>query len=313
MHSVDREVTQQVTLTIRARDSSTPFLSNTTSLVITITDVNDNAPQFNQTHYFVSIPEDLTPGGLVLKVSAMDPDISNNSIIDYNVIEPADVFKINIGTGEMTTRILLDHETTSFYEVLVQACDRGNPVQLCSNATVIVDVTDVNDVTPTFDYDSYCVDVCSDMHNQTVIAQLVAADGDSGENGRVHYSISADSSNGLFAINENTGRIRLATTLSSTNNGEYTLTVVGMDGGASPRSSSATLQVTIRDCSSSVLSFPMSFYTATIFENTSAPAILVNVSADGGSSPISYSLQLASVDQPFNITEMVSIAEMFHQ
>lgn len=299
-------MTQQVALTISARDSSTPFLSSTTTLAITITDVNDNAPQFGQSHYHVSVPENLTLGGLVLQVSAMDPDISTNGIIDYSVLEHNDVFKMNVVTGEITTLTLLDHETIGFYEVLVQACDRGSPEQLCSNATVVVDVTDVNDVTPTFDYDSYCVDICSSAHNQTVIAQLVAADADSGENGRVRYSITTDSSNGLFSIDETTGRIRLATTLSPAHISQPSLTVVAMDGGSPPRSSSATLQVTIRNCSS-VLSFTMPFYTATVFENATVPAALINVPAGGGSPPISYSLQPTSVSLPFNISQMVGI------
>lgn len=43
-------------------------VGNTLTLVINVTDVNDNAPVFGQGGYSAEITEDLTPGALVMKV-----------------------------------------------------------------------------------------------------------------------------------------------------------------------------------------------------------------------------------------------------
>ena len=45
-----------------------PSLSDIATVIINVTDVNDNAPAFGRGDYSAGISEDLTPGGLVMKV-----------------------------------------------------------------------------------------------------------------------------------------------------------------------------------------------------------------------------------------------------
>ena len=303
--SIDRETMEQVTLTITARDSSTPFLSSTSTLSITITDVNDNAPKFSSQHYFVSVFENLTAGGQVIQVSATDDDSSNNAVIDYYLLNLNDEFAMDQVNGKLVTIAPLDHETNSTYEALIRACDRGSSPMLCSNATVVIDVTDVNDETPIFDYDTFCVDVCSDeTDNGTEFAQVVAADADSGNNGLVRYSISDDDMD-FFTINEENGKISFASALPA-GTLTYSITVEGMDSGNPPRSSSTTLQVNFEDCSSGLM-FTEPFYTPAVKENTTVPAVIpAMISVEGGVGPVTYSLLSPSTYLPFNLASNVS-------
>lgn len=45
-------------------------LSDVATVTVHVTDLNDNAPVFGRGDYSAEVPEDLTPGGLVLKVRA---------------------------------------------------------------------------------------------------------------------------------------------------------------------------------------------------------------------------------------------------
>jgi len=46
---------------------------------------------------------------------------------------------------------MLDYENITSYTLLVKAQDNGSPAKLSSNKTVIINVKDINDNTPTFD------------------------------------------------------------------------------------------------------------------------------------------------------------------
>lgn len=85
---LDREAlpdaTGVVTLIIRAREiinglpvsGSDPLTTTTTKASITIRDVNDSPPAFNQKNYFVSLSENTPPGTpLPLDISVQDPDV----------------------------------------------------------------------------------------------------------------------------------------------------------------------------------------------------------------------------------------------
>jgi hypothetical protein len=76
-----------ITLTIRAREvvdgvpSNDPLTSATTQASITIRDVNDSPPSFNQKEYYVSLPENTAVGTpLPIDIHVSDPDVVRISI-----------------------------------------------------------------------------------------------------------------------------------------------------------------------------------------------------------------------------------------
>lgn len=66
---LDFEVSREYYLSVEGSRGKSS-LSDITTVIINVTDVNDNTPVFGRGDYSAEIPEDLTPGGLVMKVRA---------------------------------------------------------------------------------------------------------------------------------------------------------------------------------------------------------------------------------------------------
>lgn len=77
---LDRETLSGYLLTVTAKDGGVPALSDTTDVEISVTDVNDNAPQFNKASYSGSISEDALVGTSVLQVSLSQSKQANQTI-----------------------------------------------------------------------------------------------------------------------------------------------------------------------------------------------------------------------------------------
>ncbi|CAM4601582.1 unnamed protein product [Caretta caretta] len=72
--ALNREEIPLHKLLLTATDRGKPELTGTVQLVITVLDVNDNAPVFGQSVYEVSVTENTTIGELVVKLNATDLD-----------------------------------------------------------------------------------------------------------------------------------------------------------------------------------------------------------------------------------------------
>lgn len=308
---LDRETDSTIVLTVLARDSISPFNTATTKLTVTVLDVNDNAPLFGQAVYRATVAEDLGVGGLVTTVLADDADSSTNAVVTYSIVTRADLFIVNGGTGAVTTIDQLDHETENLIEFVVKACDQGGVNMLCNNVTVIVTVTDINDVTPTFDYSTFSTDVCIDTFKGEVVLQIVAVDTDSGANGEVEYSVTSDISN-LFTLDESNGMLSLAVDLSNSDAGStVSFTVVATDNGDTPNSASADVSISICDKGVTPVEFNQSYYIGAIPENTAAPASVTTVYATATFSPITYHIAPSVVSLPFTIDPVTVSLTMF--
>nr|XP_018883422.2 cadherin-related family member 2 [Gorilla gorilla gorilla] len=145
--AIDYETCDLVTLVVRACDLATDpgfqAYSNNGSLLITIEDVNDNAPYFlpeNKT--FVIIPELVLPNREVASVRARDDDSGNNGVILFSILRVdfiskdgatipfQGVFSIftsseaDVFTGSIQPVTSLDSTLQGTYQVTVQARDR---------------------------------------------------------------------------------------------------------------------------------------------------------------------------------------------
>ncbi|XP_030347049.1 protocadherin Fat 4-like [Strigops habroptila] len=134
---VDRESKEKYELLLVASDNGVPQRQNFTYVSIQVLDVNDNPPQFTKAQYSASVHVATAKEGVsVLFVSATDPDIGNNSLISYSLLNHSDDFRINNHSGEITVSRNLDHITAdSVVTLIVIASDHGVP-QLTSNASV---------------------------------------------------------------------------------------------------------------------------------------------------------------------------------
>ncbi|XP_035767225.1 cadherin-18 [Neolamprologus brichardi] len=97
--NMDREAREHYTVVIQAKDMAGQVggLSGSTTINITLTDVNDNPPKFPQKNYQLYVPESAQVGKPVGKIKANDEDLGVNADIRYSIInsEGANMFSIS--------------------------------------------------------------------------------------------------------------------------------------------------------------------------------------------------------------------------
>ncbi len=157
---LDRELLSDYNMTITATDEGSPPLSSTKNIHLTVADVNDNPPVFQEQSYRAHVQENNKPGSSICSVSATDPDWRQNGTVVYSLLSsdlngaPVSSFlSINGDTGVIHAVSSFDYEQLKSFKVLVLARDNGSP-PLRSNVTVSVFITDENDNSPQILYPS---------------------------------------------------------------------------------------------------------------------------------------------------------------
>uniref|UniRef100_A0A8I3MHU2 Protocadherin gamma subfamily B, 1 n=1 Tax=Canis lupus familiaris TaxID=9615 RepID=A0A8I3MHU2_CANLF len=152
--ALDREQMAEYNVTITATDKGKPSLSSSKSVFLHITDVNDNAPVFQQASYVVHVAENNPPGASIAQVSASDPDLGPNGRVSYSIVasdlEPralASYVSVSAQSGVVFAQRAFDHEQLRAFELTLQARDQGSPA-LSANVSLRVLVGDRNDNAP---------------------------------------------------------------------------------------------------------------------------------------------------------------------
>ena len=103
--------------------------SHSVQVDITIEDVNDNAPVFEQVPYRVNVSENHGMGQYVLQVSAKDKDQGSNGEVMYNFAAESAYFNMDSFSGVIVTRQSLDSAAVRVHRLEVIAMDKGqNPM-----------------------------------------------------------------------------------------------------------------------------------------------------------------------------------------
>uniref|UniRef100_A0A2K5DLX0 Cadherin-1 n=1 Tax=Aotus nancymaae TaxID=37293 RepID=A0A2K5DLX0_AOTNA len=161
---LDREQIATYTLFSHAVSSNGNAIEDPMEIVITVTDQNDNRPEFTQEVFHGSVMEGALPGTSVMEVSATDADDdvnTYNAAIAYTILSQAPelpyqkMFTINKNTGVISVLTTgLDRESFPTYTLVVQAADlQGDG--LSTTATAVITVTDANDNPPIFNPTTY--------------------------------------------------------------------------------------------------------------------------------------------------------------
>ena len=211
-----------------------------------------------------------------------------------------------LNTGVISSAFLLDHEFQSSHIFTVEACDNGTVV-LCGLTTVHINVADINDNVPTFDQAIYITDVCySAAFNGMDLVQPAATDADS-TNEQLTFSLSNSSL--LFTINSTSGRVSLTQSLSITDIGTHSATIIAEDNGPPSRSGSAQVTVRVLNCLEQNFYFRSPFHYFTIEEGAE---LFVGGTASlyiaTSSAVHTVSIYQDSPANPFNSTMNVSIS-----
>ncbi|NWV61451.1 PCDBD protein, partial [Malurus elegans] len=251
--ALDREETAQYMLTVTAADAGSPPLTSTHTFTVDISDVNDNAPVFNQTSYTMYVRENNVPAVLVGAVSAADADVGLNAKVTYSLapVQPAEqrscsCISVNSENGHVFVLRPLDYEQLRQTEVTVSASDAGSP-PLRANVTVRLVVLDENDNAPLVLYPAQdssppsteLVPVSAEAGY--LITKVVAVDADSGQNSWLSYHLLRATEPGLFTVAVQSGEVRLRRPVTERDTVKQKLVVLVRDNGKPALSATAAL------------------------------------------------------------------------
>ena len=246
--TLDFESVRQYNITVVA--SNPDGLSATVDIVVSIVDVNDNAPVFDQSPYRASVVEHSAVNTFVVQVNATDADSDSNGRVGYQIDSGNfnNSFVIDSVSGEIRVANNIDREQVTMFTLTVEAFDSGL-IRMSSSVRVLIDVDDINDNAPIFDPDQYNVRVQETASVQSVIDTVMATDLDQpgNPNSEIVFSITGGNEAGKFAINASSGDIILVQSLDFETESRYTLQVRAEDRGNPVMFDTATVMITVEN------------------------------------------------------------------
>uniref|UniRef100_A0A0M3IME1 Cadherin domain protein n=1 Tax=Ascaris lumbricoides TaxID=6252 RepID=A0A0M3IME1_ASCLU len=155
---LDREKVAEWRFMVRVTAVDDETAGTLAMVTVRVSDVNDNAPQFQGAYERIAIAEDSPVGTSVAVLSATDADSGPNSRIFFSIEknEGSSAFKMDRESGWLMVAEPLDRETKEEYVIMVIASDEGH---LTSRKNLTVLVTDANDSPPIFDRNYYVVEL----------------------------------------------------------------------------------------------------------------------------------------------------------
>ncbi|XP_077869337.1 cadherin-23-like [Saccoglossus kowalevskii] len=252
----DKDVYQLV-VTASDRNGLNESLSSIVPIIITINDVNDNAPIFDESYYYFSVSEDRHVGYSVSYVSAYDDDIGINSRLSYFVIDGDGSFGVDPINGTISVLSPLNREITHNSTLTVLVVDGGEDI-LCDTAKVRIKILDVNDNAPVFDSELYLANVTEKASIGVFVLRVKATDPDEEDNGVVRYRLNSTD----FTIQESTGVILTARTFDYEVlvDRQHEFEVYAEDNGLSPLTSTALIRVMVLDVNDNAPIFSQETY-----------------------------------------------------
>ncbi|XP_045574168.1 protocadherin gamma-C5 [Salmo salar] len=311
---LDREKKTVHRLLLTVLDGGNPVRSGTSQITITVLDVNDNVPVFENPVYKVSVSEKSAEGTFIVNPRATDADDGQNGQIEYSFgVHTPDsvlsVFEIDFLTGKIILKGQLDFESAANYEIDISAKDKGSP-RMEGHCSVQVDVADVNDNSPEIILTSKPSPLREDAPSGTVVALISARDLDSGNNGKVKLKLPIGYPFSLKPSFSDNYALVTSGVLDRESSSEYNIEITATDSGSPPLTTKKTIPVSIIDVNDNPPKFSQSSYNVYLKENGPPGSMLSSVSASDldfrDNAKISYSI-LESKVQDVSVSSYVYI------
>ncbi|KAI1230842.1 Cadherin EGF LAG seven-pass G-type receptor 2, partial [Lamprotornis superbus] len=241
LRRLDRENVPLYSLRAFAVDKGVPARRTPVEIQVTVLDVNDNPPVFEQDEFDIFVEENSPIGLVVARITATDPDEGTNAQIMYQIVEGniPEVFQLDIFSGELTALADLDYETKAEYIMVVQATS----APLVSRATIHVRLRDTNDNSPQLKnfeilFNNYITNRSGSFPGG-VIGRIPAHDPDVSDH--LTYAFEQGNELNLVLLDPHSGDLRLSPALDNNRPLEAVMRVSVSDGVHS-----ATAQCTLR-------------------------------------------------------------------
>ncbi|ELW54103.1 Protocadherin gamma-A7 [Tupaia chinensis] len=291
LEGLDYEESSFYEMEVQAQDG--PGSLTKAKVLITVLDVNDNAPEVTITSVSSSIPEDTPPGTVIALFYLQDRDSGKNGEVTCTIPENLP-FKLERSIDNyyrLVTAKNLDREKLSLYNITLKATDGGSP-PLSTEIHISMHVADTNDNPPAFTHSSYSIYVPENNPRGASIFSVTAQDPDSDENAQVTYSLEEDTIQGApvssyVSINSDTGVLYALRSFDYEQFRHIQLRVTACDSGDPHLSSNVSLSLFVLD------------------QNDNAPEILYPALPTDGSTGVE--LAPRSAEPGYLVTKVVAV------
>ncbi|XP_047458072.1 cadherin-11 [Mugil cephalus] len=258
--NMDREARQEYDVVIQAKDMGGHMggLSGTTEVKITLTDVNDNPPKFPQSVYPMSVSEDKVPGEEVGRLKAKDPDLGDNGLVNYRLVDGDGMSMFELSTDSRTREAVIklkkpvDFETKRSYTLKVEGSNPYIDPQFLAwgpykdEATIKISVEDA-DEPPVFVAPSYTFEVEENAPQGTQVGRVHAKDTDVANN-PVRYMIPRYTDiEQFFSINSEDGMITTTRPLDREAQAWHNISVSATEIGGHHQDTKVRVNIKVKD------------------------------------------------------------------
>ncbi|KAJ8337012.1 hypothetical protein SKAU_G00382320 [Synaphobranchus kaupii] len=316
--NMNREMRERYQVVIQAKDMAGQMggLTGTTTVNITLTDVNNSPPRFPHSAYHLSVSESAEIGSMVGRIKAADGDIGANAETHYGIVDGdgRDAFIIATDRvtqeGVITVKRRLDYESKRTYTLKVEASnthldhrfDHLGPFK--DTALVKVSVQDV-DEPPVFSSSLYVFEVQEDTPVGSLVGVVSAWDPDVNDH-RVRYSIDRHTDlDRLFNISSFNGSISTLQFLDREASKWHNISVVATEIGNPQQISRVPVLIKLLDINDNAPEFAM-FYETVVCENVKAGQLIQTISAVDTDEPLighKFVFSLSSSNPNFTVVD----------
>ncbi|KAK6299973.1 hypothetical protein J4Q44_G00300060 [Coregonus suidteri] len=312
---MDREVRENYSVIIQAKDMGGQLggLAGTTIVNITLSDVNDNPPMFDQKLYQMSVLESAPVGSVVGRIRAKDRDIGINAEMRYSIIDGdgRDTFDISTDPtnlfGIITIKKPLNFESKASYTLKIEGANTHPDHHFLdkgpfSHVTIVhISVEDI-DEPPEFVSAAYYIEVSEEAEIGTVFKTVSARDPDAANNS-IRYSIEMTTDLGkYFYIDITSGALMTVLALDREELSWHNITVLAMEMNNPSMIGSVSVAVKILDVNDNPPSLTQ-YFEAFVCESAKAGQLIQTMTAVDPDDPLGgqhfyYSLAPEAANNP---------------
>ncbi|XP_024436397.2 cadherin-19 isoform X3 [Desmodus rotundus] len=283
---MDRELQDEYWVIVQAKDKiGLPgALSGTTSVLIKLSDVNDNKPMFKTSLYRMNVSESAPTGTSIGKIMAYDNDIGDNAEMEYIIEDDSQTFDIitnhETQEGIVILKKKVDFEQQNHHRIKAKVKNPRVDEQLLkyhaeTSTTIIKVQVGDEDEPPVFHLPHYVFAVSEGSPRGSSVGTVSATDPDQRKS-PIWYSIHITGSS-VFCIDDN-GTISTVSPLDREMSAWHNLSIKAVEKYNVEQISSVPVYVQVLDINDNAPEFSDNYKTY-ICENAGSGQIIQTISA----------------------------------